>query len=579
MKTNKIKTLLTNFENNNQKSFIVDGPWGVGKTYQINEYLKSKRNNNLEIIYISLFGKRNIDEIHTEIYSKIHPKISLIKNSIPYISPAIQLIPYVGDSLNNSLNLLFNDTSKPNNLSNKNKKKYIVILDDLERVDEDFKYVNLLGYVNQLFLSGIKVAAICNSEAINESAQTDFQNFKEKIFDRQYKITEADKDVIISFFIDNTILDDRIIELYDNNLRTASKSNVFFNEICEHINLLTKNKNNDSCLTLTKKEILWYASLIVSRFNMKLSMEKYQKRYEQVLNIPKSHIENLFSDKTISDSLLYIYYENCDKKYITRPTDSLSLLEAFALIYYYDDFSLFDDLIIKKQTEEKKYDIFDECVFYKSTDDKKNYIKKILEIIAREKKEITIKEVNVLKDIFSYRNLFPTDYDENSFSDKLANLLIESPERVISHLKIGKFGIDDFKNFVSLTLQKYETLLINQSINNFESAIAKKDLTLINQTLLDFQTKYYCKKSTIDGYLLADEINTLFKTHNYYLPDIKENITDYEWSLCTEISSFLNKYEIRTDYISFLESLKNKSNDFAELERIDVLLKEFLKKD
>ena len=48
----KINEVLKNFITNQEtKSILIDGPWGCGKTYQINEFMKKFINNKTNKIY------------------------------------------------------------------------------------------------------------------------------------------------------------------------------------------------------------------------------------------------------------------------------------------------------------------------------------------------------------------------------------------------------------------------------------------------------------------------------------------------------------------------------------------------
>lgn len=105
----------------------------------------------------------------------------------------------------------------------------MIIFDDLERISKEFELSSLLGYINHLFLSNIKVVVICNSKEIKYK-KDEFNDFKEKVFDREYKLEKAPKDVIIEFF-DNNELDNKVIENFNENIRLALKAALFFNEI------------------------------------------------------------------------------------------------------------------------------------------------------------------------------------------------------------------------------------------------------------------------------------------------------------------------------------------------------------
>mgnify|MGYP006326686333 CR=1 FL=1 len=95
MKIEKLNEVLNTFQENSDRAILIDGPWGCGKTHCILDFLKEKKKNkktnekSSSIVYISLFGKTSVDEIHTELYRNFHKAKhigKLITNMIPKIS-------------------------------------------------------------------------------------------------------------------------------------------------------------------------------------------------------------------------------------------------------------------------------------------------------------------------------------------------------------------------------------------------------------------------------------------------------------------------------------------------------------
>lgn len=57
------------------KCILINGAWGIGKTY----FLRNKYLSNKEHIYISLFGLNSIEEVKVEIYSKLNKVLNFLK--------------------------------------------------------------------------------------------------------------------------------------------------------------------------------------------------------------------------------------------------------------------------------------------------------------------------------------------------------------------------------------------------------------------------------------------------------------------------------------------------------------------
>lgn len=90
-----------------------------------------------------------------------------MKNAVGVISPAFSLIPYAGDAVSSSVSYAIGKVDeiiqKPKKkIKQKSTKRVIIILDDIERVSSNFDYSALLGYINQTYLSGLKIVCICD---------------------------------------------------------------------------------------------------------------------------------------------------------------------------------------------------------------------------------------------------------------------------------------------------------------------------------------------------------------------------------------------------------------------------------
>lgn len=174
----------------------IDGPWGCGKTYYIKNKLlplieKNETDREKERIrekriplMISLFGIKNIDDISRQLlFASTQARFSLPKKRIKDIkqtfSNIAKFIPYLNKidwekmlqiPPSMCLKLLGGDA--------------IIILDDLERLSEDIKIEDVLGFVNDLVENNkFKVILVSNQGHLKEKSQL-FAEFKEKVIDK-----------------------------------------------------------------------------------------------------------------------------------------------------------------------------------------------------------------------------------------------------------------------------------------------------------------------------------------------------------------------------------------------------------
>ena len=67
MKIDDLKEKLDNEFNKYYNVVLVNGPWGIGKTFYLNEYLKEKKH-----VYLSLFGLNSMEEVKCGLYYQLN---------------------------------------------------------------------------------------------------------------------------------------------------------------------------------------------------------------------------------------------------------------------------------------------------------------------------------------------------------------------------------------------------------------------------------------------------------------------------------------------------------------------------
>ena len=169
MKIEKLNEVLKNFQENSDRTILIDGPWGCGKTHCILDFLKEekknkKSKNKSSITYLSLFGKTSVDEIHLELYRNFHKAKHISKKIINVLPKVSGLFGEAGKAIENLEYTLKTDR---NSKINDGKKRRIIILDDFERLDfNKIPFREILGYINSLIMQQLKVIIICNGDEI-----------------------------------------------------------------------------------------------------------------------------------------------------------------------------------------------------------------------------------------------------------------------------------------------------------------------------------------------------------------------------------------------------------------------------
>jgi hypothetical protein len=158
---------------------LINGSWGIGKSHFISNFIKQQPQDKLKFYSISLFGIKTLQELNSEIFSLIHPKIGSKKAQLVYRT-MISALPSI--SLNADLDGdTKSDGSGKFDISKiaavfgvgeqKGEKSAVFIFDDLERTSIPTK--EILGFLNRYVeIFKQKVIIIANEEEVEQETQT-----------------------------------------------------------------------------------------------------------------------------------------------------------------------------------------------------------------------------------------------------------------------------------------------------------------------------------------------------------------------------------------------------------------------
>ena len=238
-----IKEYLNNYLNEEQSpdyAVLITGCWGSGKTYFIRQYLGGDRKEikdwltdcvKYTVVYVSLFGLKNRDEIDKKIQEVFRPKLGLRKlfchpNAVSLVgnlavvavgakigtaaiaagAPAASVVLpaaiATGRAVGESLKFFSNDFLKKIRIDKKNYKKLVVVFDDVERADMPLP--ELLGYLND-YVEHLHVPCILladkdrweEAQKCQEDKSTlhHLSSTKEKVIGKEFQIQTTFDDV------------------------------------------------------------------------------------------------------------------------------------------------------------------------------------------------------------------------------------------------------------------------------------------------------------------------------------------------------------------------------------------------
>ena len=314
MNKDELLNVLLNFYKSDENVILIDGKWGSGKTYLINEFIHNF--NKLPIYYVSMLGSRNVNDINTNLYIEINKHSSIN-----------QIVP----SSINPLKIKFNETTSLDFILKRNHDaNAIIIFDDFERYSSS-DYDSFLSYVSNLVLFKAKVIVVSNLKELGGGEKLIFDEFKEKIFDHIYKAE----------LFTNNVIDIKLHE-FSKFVKSDSlnilKSNI---RLVDKLYFLLKSINKDNVFNYLNNEIkseiidisTVFLSIYYNQSKLKYSQEKLTRADINVSNFIKEYID----DEDSYWEIIQIYEYLINKKETIFKDNLIDLIVYLYLSYVYVD--------------------------------------------------------------------------------------------------------------------------------------------------------------------------------------------------------------------------------------------------
>ena len=222
-------------DNKDPYALQIDGEWGSGKTFFINDF--SKTTQKAKVIYFSIYGYNDFQSLKTELLLQIATELdqsSIIKTGNKLHS--------VFKRFNINSNLVWNSIDVFSDIAlkkaiqhilEKNNETIVVVIDDLERLSEKIELQDFLGFIINDIIEKFKFKVLIISNEAKMKKHQEFLNIKEKIISKTIEFSRDEvilkeilQEIIKSDFLNenlNWIID--IFSIFDNlckiNLRTV----------------------------------------------------------------------------------------------------------------------------------------------------------------------------------------------------------------------------------------------------------------------------------------------------------------------------------------------------------------------
>lgn len=478
-----LKKLGTNF------ALLISGEWGAGKTYYIQHTLKSYIQNEqgdrkkYSVIYISLNGVSNVEEISEQmiinrlkINNKINYGYGLVKSAIKVLGsiPGLNNI-WLGDVLSTSIDEVGKVANSFLDFDN-----YVIILDDLERIDESLKIEKIFGFINtNLLEKGIKTILVANETELNK--KYNYSEYKEKFIDRTIFFKQNLSEMILPFI--ETFLDDenfsdvlsyirkdqieilRLIEASGcTNLRTIRFSFENFSYIFNE--LLHRNPTDDHI------RMIFMFTLTIS-IQYKLGLSKLSELEEDLRSCHNGERMAREINESISHQFEFTYSQEFYKKYLLNKNVPWTY---YSSIYYFVSFGVLD----KKRLNEEFT---------------------LLNMYASDKSESDLE----MEKLIRYEEL---EYDE----------LKSTIEKVLSYAIKGRYLTWSYLTICEKIITLSENNIIDISFDDLYKQLERGMLISINRELNDGDSFFLNRYSQSFGPYLKNEVYVkLYDLHKFHL--------------------------------------------------------------
>lgn len=590
MKISDLKNKLDNELGNIYNVVLINGEWGIGKTFFLKKYSKEKK-----YIYLSMFGIENLQELKRSLYFNLS-KFNIFTYKVKKILSGLGFdvfgfgitFPQLEIDLNNALKKIISK-----------KKKLTIIIDDFERHRDSLTISDILGFISFLnSFEGINVIVVAaESKILSDSENfTTYINFKEKIIEKEYKIDNYSKDAVEAICSTLLVDDDKdkkkftekFEELEIRNLRTLNKTINF-------INSYYPTNFKYSLLSSEQRLILFYYSLIVVNEIVESTKVNYKQKDNDSKNVKKK--EEDLSSTTINELMITKIFNTLNKeKYLIDDLaeSDKDIIRNLIGLYLYDESKYIDKLkkslslyskeketkdSKKLNTELKKDTII--SLFYMSEDEIISYAKNF--------KEKFISKVDDDMDIFTfYNHMSELSYYLDKIHQRdiincmeIANAIDSYVNKLNDCNKI--YDLDDYFNnyndgsfnesYSSLVIEKinykYFSILIENIRKNCKNYLQVKDD-------LD-KLSYLLNKKLLNNNIMNNDIINNFLKDDLLLPNFDLSITQDDWRYSykiVEIFSSIDNTELKNKLNEIFRKKYIISNDIGKY-RIETLCENY----
>lgn len=562
MISSQIPKTLTQFmdKENPYHCILIDGPWGIGKSYQINKAIKDIHPSAV----VSLFGANSLDEVLLQLAIQIcdgsksgenHNK-NIKKASMNTLLKLPTIIGYVDFGSISSIGKLISQAVTPKTaieyvLSHyTGEQPFLIVFDDLERInDQKVDLDSFLGTIETFLLkkTKVKILLIANLEQMSLTSKEIWEKYSEKIINRTYYVDELSEK--IEFFpnqADNDMALSFMRKHESNNLRTLQKANNLYKDILYRL--------QESNVQLSQKDFFLNS---LRHACYAVVFELTEKIYEQKLRQweKEEHGKDDYNS-AVYKALNRDEYSRICHNYLSN--DSLAVNFASPIMEYLQKGHFSSEAFISSYNE---YVSNDKPTYYKSDEEVLKEIEKIRGELLNHQYRGIGDLVKKADSIFIWCEVMLEDADdiEKLLCDELANeynKILEQkgkPEFSVSSILSDGVQSDRTKTLIRNFAQQEDAIYESFLVSQVESALSQNDyykisrlLNSISSVLRNKQKQQEIESSKAFADLLCSE---------QLLPI--GSISDIQYFCCKDVYKLAMTY-FRDTYQQFIQEQEEK---------------------
>lgn len=326
MKIDRAKEIIKNIltEKGEEKVCLqIDGHWGIGKTYMVEELMK-EINKESKFIYTSCFGCDNVRSLETSLILKLITNSDLLKKPSRGRGALKSLSNLAGQLSGLNIDSIIASFSIDDiTMWVDDYKEKIICFDDLERISSNLELKTLLGFLEKTS-KYFKVIVISNVEMMDDEGVAVFKEYKEKVIDKTLIIDELQESVL------DKIIKASKIKTIDNVATVYIKGNVGFGKsqqnkpyynvakinnlriFKKYLHLIFKIENKLNNEVILNKSILSLCKDIVYGYYYPDDNKKNSDQATDVYGLRKT-IEKIFNHEDINKEDFKEYFDDCSE--------------------------------------------------------------------------------------------------------------------------------------------------------------------------------------------------------------------------------------------------------------------------